>query len=133
MPTSVADYFVADNYWHSEVWLRSTSGETFRFYCAEYAVARLFDVFALEIESPAAEPPLWTALAKPIGVKAAVPLWRDEWLESGADGETVGNNAHTQCSGPVGRVPPHAVAAATVFAGLYLKGTDGGGIAVIAS
>ena len=133
MPPSITAYFVAPDYWHTEVWLRSAKGEKVRFFSKEHNIAPLFDVSAIEAELPSGEPPQWNRLGREIMVASVEPLWRDEWLERGASGPTVGNNPHTQFSGRVGAASDSAVVSATVLAGVHLREAHGPGITLIAS
>jgi hypothetical protein len=123
---------IADDYWHSQVFLRTSEGTVFEFFSEEHPLAHLFDVYSIAFGAPKRSPEVWGALDAPFQVESVHALWRDEWLVPGAAGPTLGNNPHTQHSGPVGTAPPSAVASATVLAGILIAG-PGNSAAVTAS
>jgi hypothetical protein len=121
-------------YWHLHVALCHSDGTQCVFSTQEHNVAPRFDVYTIDWkpDDEARSTGVERKLPLPILVSAIHGLWREEWIERGASGTTVGTEPYTQYAGRTGSRTAEAVAAARVLAGLMLEGA-GGRIAIVAS
>jgi hypothetical protein len=125
-------YAQDEGYWHLFVALRIDGNGTVLFTTEENSAGPRFEVFPLKSQHEVGVERKWRSLPAPLLVCRATPLWRSEWLESGAVGEFLGSNPATHYAGR-GPVPSEAVAGAHVRAGVLLQSASGVQLVVSAS
>jgi len=127
------DAYAQDNgYWHLFVALRLAGSKSLVFTTEEHSAGQRFEVFPIRAKREVEASYSWRTLDRPILVSAIVPLWRYEWLEAGAVGETVGTDPATHYAGR-GPASPDAIVSARVLAGVFLEGAAGEQMVVAAS
>lgn len=125
-------YAQDEGYWHLSVALRLVEGEPFVFRTEERSAGSRFDVFPILGGPDKDAARTWRELARPFVIERAVPLWRVEWTEQGANGPTVGSDPYTHFAGR-GPAPPQAATCARVLAGVWLQSKAGEGVVIAAS
>jgi len=121
---AVDAYAQDEGYWHLFVALRLVGGKSLVFTTEERSAGARFEVFPIAAQHQPVGVHSWRVLPNVINVKSAYPLWRNEWIESGATGPTVGESPATQYAGR-GPASTGAVASARVLAGVLLLGECG--------
>ena len=110
-------------YWHLFVALKSAAGTSFVFTTEEQSAGFRFEVFPISVSVDEVHARQWRALQAPFLVAEATPLWRNEWIEAGAAGPTLGSDLNTQYAGR-GPVPSIALSSARVLAGILLESSS---------
>ena len=128
---TVEAYAQKDGYWHFFVALRC-GGSSFLFTSDECWVSPRFEVFPIRLRRDEKVAHNWRELQQPFCIRKSVFLWRSEWIEAGADGETQGENPATQYAGR-GPVTARAIASARVLAGALLISDQGERMIIAAS
>lgn len=130
--TTIDAYAQREGYWHLVVALRTSEGAPFLFTTEEDSAGFRFDVFPIGMGRGEAVACPWRMLARPFVIQKAVPLWRIEWTERGAQGPTIGEDPYAHFAGR-GPASPQAAASARVLAGVLLQSESGEGIIAAAS
>jgi hypothetical protein len=125
-------YAQDEGYWHLFVALRLVGGQSVVFTTEEHSAGHWFEVFPIRLHTDERVERQWRDLPTPLLIDRAIPLWRSEWIEPGAVGETLGSNPATHYAGR-GPAPPKATAVARVQAGVLLQCHSGDQVVVAAS
>lgn len=129
---TVDAYAQDEGYWHLYVALRLIGKPPLVLTTEEHSAGHRFEVFSIRTQGKHEAEYIWQSLHRPVVVSGASPLWRCEWLEEGASGETLGSDPATQYAGR-GPAPSNATVNARVRAGILLEGTCSERVVIAAS